>query len=166
MIRQISSEIIQRIDNIQWFAHCDEPFDLKMAYPTRQVQNWRRAEVHWKKQSWQDAQEDARNVISSYLGKHYPQDFDCWNDLVDIADKDLQDAFCPFIEAFAHKNALAQSFLSNVQWDITHAIMEETYSDCHLPVTFYSELLRVYEAGHMPCGWAHGDWPNGTLIVY
>jgi len=67
MKRQIPPQIISRIEGIPWFSRCHEPFDLKFAYPTRQVLNWKRAEIHWNRQSWEDAQADARNILSGYL---------------------------------------------------------------------------------------------------
>ena len=51
------------------------------------------------------------------------------------------------------------------QWDILGALMENSYVSSGHSVFFFLELLRVYEAGHFPCGWI-GDWPSEELTVY
>ncbi len=139
---------------------------MKIAYPARRVLNWRRAEVHWNKRRWEDTHADAKNIVTIHLSMNHPQDYAFWNDLVDSAKEHMKDIFYPAVEAFAQQHDLARRFIANVEWDVLLAIMEAAYADCDLPTTFYLEPLKVYEAGHMPCGWEHGEWPTGTLIVH
>jgi hypothetical protein len=60
---------------------------------------------------------------------------------------------------------LGGAFVQSVQLDIQGALMENTYLSSGHRSFFFSELLWVYEAGHLPCGW-RGEWPAGSLLVY
>ena len=51
-----------------------------------------------------------------------------------------------------------------IAWDLQHAGMERVYADEGVPL-FFGHLLRVYEAGCLPCGW-EGPWPTGELVVF
>jgi hypothetical protein len=59
---------------------------------------------------------------------------------------------------------LPQAFEDTVQWDILHLCMEAEYADVY-PPGFYASQAYWYANGHFPCGW-HGQFPEGTLIVY
>ena len=50
-------------------------------------------------------------------------------------------------------------------WLERAAIMEHEYRDCAGRPEYFLHLLRVYRAGHFPCGWA-GEWPAGQLLAW
>jgi hypothetical protein len=51
-----------------------------------------------------------------------------------------------------------------VRWDLVSALMEAAYADCRPPI-FFTHLIPVYEAGHLPVGW-DPDSRGGTLLIY
>jgi hypothetical protein len=60
---------------------------------------------------------------------------------------------------------LDEAIVWMVQSDIHGAWMENAYIESGHSAFFFLELLRVFEAGHFPCGW-EGQWPQGTLLVF
>jgi hypothetical protein len=69
------------------------------------------------------------------------------------------------LEPFREANALDVKFVHSVRWNVLAALMENAYIDCDHGAFFFHELLTVYQAGHLPCGWI-GAWPEGKLVVY
>lgn len=51
--------------------------------------------------------------------------------------------------------------------DVELYLMELTYAQAvgALPM-FYRNLFTVYRAGHFPCGWGEGCFPEGFLLYY
>jgi hypothetical protein len=60
---------------------------------------------------------------------------------------------------------LPKDFVDSVSWDILGAAMEDQYLPEGHSSFFFLELLLIYEAGRVPCGW-RGTWPTGTLLAY
>ncbi len=87
-----------------------------------------------------------------------------WNEITDQAKELLNLGVTPAITEFVNRRQLDIAVLHSVQWDILAAMMEHAYSPYVKP-GFYTELLKVYEAGHFPCGWKR-KWPDGNLLIY
>lgn len=68
------------------------------------------------------------------------------------------------LPALAAAGLAAETVGSNVTWNLQAAFLELHFAR-HRPPRFFGELVRVYEAGHLPCGW-QGAWPSGSLIVW
>ena len=68
------------------------------------------------------------------------------------------------LEKFKRKNRLDNAFIDCVKRDLTFAIIEGTYK-MKQPKPFFSYLLKVYQAGHFPCGWVGEEPPQGKLLV-
>jgi hypothetical protein len=62
-----------------------------------------------------------------------------------------------------------QCLMAKVLVNINRAAMESTYRRKFPKApAFFEHVLKVYEAGRLPCGW-EGDlekWPEGRLLVH
>jgi hypothetical protein len=108
---------------------------------------------------------EARNLLTEYLFLHHRAEYNAWNTLAISAREFIQENVVPRNEnVFA--DSLPKDCLGSVQWDIHSAIMEDTYAFLNHPFVFFSQLLQIYEAGHLPCGWVDGKYPKGVLLIY
>lgn len=69
------------------------------------------------------------------------------------------------IEMIKEQNNLDQVFIDCVKWDIVNAIMESSFSIKENEVSFFKELLKLYESGNYPCG-AQVKGNGVTLLIY
>lgn len=88
------------------------------------------------------------------------------NRVTDAARQVLYDVVTPAIARLLDRNGLYVALLHSTRMNLLNAIREDYYGDIALPHHFFTELLMVYEAGHLPCGWENGEWPEGRLLVY
>jgi hypothetical protein len=160
------TDLRARIARILWFVHCGDPLavDLTMGY--RQVPNWSEATQYCKSESWADAGREAQNQLTLFLATHDPDNYDRWNDIAigfkqDILGPLRKEKFAPYQAA----QGLDEAVIWMVESDIQGAWMENAYIESGHSAFFFLELLRIFEAGHFPCGW-EGQWPQGSLVVY
>lgn len=161
-----ASDVVARVRAIDWFAHCGEPRDFDMTMTIERVKTWPQAMKAMKSQAWASATLEAQNQLTVFLSQHHLERYKKWNELVvkfkrEVTNPLKEKVFEPFRQSRGLDIMLAQYAALN----ILAALMESTYMDCKHGCFFYHELLTVYEAGHLPCGWI-GEWPQGKLVVY
>ena len=66
---------------------------------------------------------------------------------------------------FAERHGFGKVFVDCVSWNVLGAVMEHEYRRFQERPEFSLHLLRVYRAGHFPCGWS-GEWPAGQLLAW
>jgi hypothetical protein len=160
------TDLATRLEAIDWFSKCGETFHFDLTMKVEQVKTWPQATKILQSQSWEDATLEARNQLTEFLADHHPERFDQWNNITEQFKDELitpltKKVWLPYQRA----HQLDIKLVHNVQWNILAALMENAYLDCNHQSFFFLELLRVYEAGHMPCGWL-GNWPNGKLVIF
>lgn len=64
----------------------------------------------------------------------------------------LKDGVLKNISTFIERNKLNNCIYESVEWDLLTAMMEYAYSTYVKP-GFHTELLEIYNSGHIPCGW-------------
>lgn len=156
---------LSRLDSINWFNHCGQPLQVSVGMRVHQLVSLRLAVKAYHKQTWEDTTLEARNDLTLYLNRTSPKRYALWNDITDVAKAHMKEHLEPEGVRFQEKQKLDQAFVHSVQWDVFGAMMEYCYGDLE-PPWFFSDLLKVYEAGHFPCGWGGGEWPDGYLLVY
>ncbi|HEX3047587.1 MAG TPA: hypothetical protein VHY08_22740 [Bacillota bacterium] len=156
-------EIYERIIKIDWFSNCGKEMnDIGINY--EQVKAWEMAVKKCKSTVWENIQIEAGNILTIALHDNWRDKYRMWNEITDQAKELLNAGVTPVITEFVNCHQLDIAVLHSIQWDILSAMMEHTYSPYVKP-GFYTELLKVYEAGHFPCGWKR-KWPGGTLLIY
>ena len=164
--RMAESDIVARIMAIDWFAKCGEPAEFDLTMTVERLKSWPQAMKACKARSWENAVLEARNQLTLALHKRDRKGFQDWND---ITRKFKAEVITPMTkkvwEPFQESHALDVELVHSVQWNVLAAMMENAYMRSNHGSFFFLELLTVYEAGHLPCGW-RGEWPHGGLIVY
>ena len=57
-----------------------------------------------------------------------------------------------------------QRVIDDVKFNILTLFMIDYYSD-YYQSEFFDRMLKIYLAGHLPCGWS-GEYPEGKFFVY
>lgn len=160
------TNLAARIRTAPWFARCGEPFSSAVSVPVETVGSWAAALAACAAPARETAQLEAGNQLSAWLSRHARDRYREWNDLIR---RHQAEVVTPLTERVlrpvAEARGLDPVFVGAVEWDILHALMENSYLDTGHRAFFFLELLTVYEAGHYPCGWS-GDWPEGRLLVF
>ena len=119
---------------------------------------------------WADAKTEAQGDLTGYLSKHHYNAYGgCWNNLARQSRTLVEKAARAMIEEGLDKNGLPIDFLQPILVDLNRAALEIAYRNKYPKVPiFFEHLLRLYEAGRLPCGWngSMADWPAGNVIAY
>jgi hypothetical protein len=162
----LNPEITARMEGIQWFCHCGEPFQVSLSMPVNFVSSWQQASKYYHASAWDYATLEARNVLTEHLSYYHRERYRQWNIITGLGRDFLEEKIKPKIVAVQTQHGQDEAFSTTVNWDLLGAIMEDAYRDCDPPLRFFGELLDIYEAGHFPCGWKEGKWPLGKLVVF
>jgi hypothetical protein len=161
-----TSDVAGRVRRADWFARLGEPLAVDLTMPVERVGSWTEAAEGCRCASWENAQLEAQNQLTLWLHQHDRGSYQRWNEFVG---RHKDDVVTPLAESillpYQRRHGLDDAILHSVQWDVLGALMENTYLNSGHHSFFFSELLWVYEAGHVPCGW-RGEWPEGSLLVY
>jgi hypothetical protein len=160
------SDVAGRFWGLPWCSRCGKgSSQLSVTMPLRWVPSWREAGDTLAKEEWHDAQLEAQNQLTLWLHIHAREAYQSWNERVQRMKTGLVEPLSTSILMPQQERlALPIAFLHSIQWDMLGAAMEnESLPEGH-SAFFFLELLSVYEAGHLPCGWI-GRWPEGQLVV-
>jgi hypothetical protein len=159
------SDVVARLKKVAWFSRCGEPGEFRLSVPCETVKSWSQVNKVLKSRSRENAWLDAQNQLTSFLSEHHRERYQKWNGLIDKINVTLKSLRKKDWEPVQKTHDLDMKFIYSLEWSICGAFMENEYLDCGHKVFFFLELLTLYEAGHLPCGW-NGDWPQGSLLVY
>ena len=107
---------------------------------------------------------EARNELTVFLARDANQQ---WNTITRQAKAEVvQPLTEKFWQPYAQQHELDTNFLHSVQWDVLALCMEHAYRQQRGLPQFFHALIKVYAAGHMPCGWEGGKYPKGRLLVW
>ncbi|KQO01110.1 hypothetical protein [Paenibacillus sp. Leaf72] len=153
----------EQIAEIAWFSKCGEGADFTLHYEYSCLNNWREAEKSLNSR-WDNFKLEIRNGLTVALHKEHLDAYRQWNSITIEAKKLLKNGVLNDISLYAKNNHLNESVYESVEWDLLAAMMEHAYSP-YIKPGFYTQLLKVYQSGHIPCGWK-GKWPEGQLLVF
>lgn len=114
--------------------------------------------------TWDNVRLQIRNQLTSTLHENWREEYRQWNNITMEAKLLLKEGVLRNISTFIQENKLNNCIYESVEWDLLTALMEYAYSTYVKP-GFHTELLEIYNSGHIPCGWK-GKWPQGSLLVF
>ena len=160
------SDVAGRLQRIPWFARRGQPADLHVSVPTEAVAGWAQAMEACQAPAWDDARLQAQHQLAVWLQRNDPGSYGKWGELAAQQTERVAGPLAArVLLPFQREHGLDEALVRSVQRDVLGALMENAYLGSGHRCFFFLELLRVYEAGHVPCGW-RGAWPGGTLLVY
>lgn len=164
MSKVIADNVKDRFRAIDLFRNCGGRIEL--SFPVTQVCSWDDASQYFCDPEWENTTLVASNELAECLHKNFKEEYRNWNRCADAGRKFLNEELVERIEAWQVSKNLDSIFVDCVKWDLLHAIILQQYKaelSGELP-EFYGNLLRVYEAGHYPCGWS-GAYPDGLIVI-
>lgn len=161
-----ASDVVGRIRLIDWFAHLGRPPAVDATMTVERAGSWGEAAEACRDPGWRDAQYGSLMQLTIWLERNDGIGFRLWGEHLAKYEREV---IAPLADGillpYRRKHGLDEALMHSVRWDLLGALMENTYLGSGHRCFFYSELLRFYEAGHIPCGW-RGEWPAGALLVY
>lgn len=103
--------------------------------------------------------------FTTYLLKNHKAEYNkYWNDEV----REIKEQYISKISEkviFSLKNNdLSVGILDDIKMNLLSIFMLEYYAK-YYSSDYYTKMLEIYLAGHLPCGWL-GEYPNGKFVVY
>lgn len=160
------AQLCDRLRAVSWFSHVGHPTALELPFSFRFVGDASAAKEAIEQPGWEDWTLERGNDTTSFLHARFRDRYSGqWNKIVRIAKAVLSDEIeprlLPALERVLPGSTVA---IDAARWDLVSALTEAAYADCR-PPQFFTHLVAVYEAGHLPVGWDAGSG-GGTLLVY
>jgi len=160
------SDMALRLSEVRWFgANGQGPSLLDVTPSVVWLSSWDEALKASELPEWEDATLEAQNQLTLWLHLNAHADYQTWNERARRLKTELLPGLSAAWAPHEAERAWSQSFKGSLEWNILGAAMENEYLETGHPAMFFLELLTIYEAGHVPCGW-EGRWPDGRLLVY
>jgi hypothetical protein len=154
------------VEAIDWFASCGRGLAIDLPLPYVAVTTAEEAARHCSAPAWEELTDAAAGRLGDYVRDRCPAAYAGWNPLTEATKRRLTAPLMSRVwQPFADRHGFGGWFVLGVQWDVLHAAMEHEYRECAGRPEFFGHLLRVYRAGHLPCGWS-GECPEGQLLVW
>ncbi|MDR0776165.1 MAG: hypothetical protein LBE81_05950 [Azonexus sp.] len=167
---KLNSEFYDRLQKFTWFANCGSMFSAELEFSVIWLPDKNIALASLVSDLWMDVRTEAQGDLTGYLAKHHYNSYGgYWNNLARESRRKLDQELMPIIREKLQYHDLGGSIAATVLLDVNRAALEMTYRE-HFPKVpaFFSQLLMIYEYGHLPCGWNGQmiNWPSGTLVAY
>lgn len=153
----------ERFHSIDWLARCGER-DLRWSRRARPVRSPGEASERGESIEWENLLLERQNDLTVYLHDHHPGAYRSWNDLVRWARTTVLVPLTPTLERAAASVGLGAGAAPLIRFGLCTVMMAQAYGPL-VPDEVRLDLLPVYEAGHLPCGW-HGNYPRGRLLYW
>ena len=156
----------RNLEAIDWFRSCGQTPAGDLPFAATPVASWDEAIERCSDLSWENTTLEARNELTAFLSVHSRREDQNWNVITEAAKARVITPLAERVwQPFATRVGLGKVFVDCVSWDVLAAVMEHEYRACTGRPEWFQQLLRVYQAGHFPCGWS-GEWPSGRLWVW
>jgi len=116
---------------------------------------------------WDWVSLEAQNALSLFLSRAVPERFRHWNEIVQDAKVEV---IGPLMAGILARRlevcGIGVGTRHRIEYDLTMALVASAHSDLDERPRFFEQLLQIYRAGHVPCGWYAGRPPQGVLLVW
>jgi hypothetical protein len=170
-VPKLDRTILDRLDEIPWLERCGIVEAVPAAFETCQVTSWEEVAAV-STDEWYRSKQERYNDVSRAVAAERRDLFDgpWWNVIATGARDELDARLTERLVKTFHADRMSPFFNripGIVKGDNLFAIVEASWAafGCKVP-SFWRDLFTLYEAGHLPCGWDGGQYPNGFLVYY
>jgi hypothetical protein len=155
------------LEAIPWLAAVGQPVGAELPWPFTQVASWAEALACYD-DDWDRTKQAAFNRLTSFLSVHHPDAYTFgWGPTIRAVKAQITTPLAERVwRPYGERHGLPATFPDLIASDVQLAAMEHAYRRLAGRPEFLLPLLRVYRAGHFPCGWYGGEWPEGFLAVF
>lgn len=159
------AQLCDRLLDVSWFKSVGRQTALTLPFRCRFVSDAAAAKEAIERPEWEDWTLERGNDTTFFLSQRFPNRDASWNAIAKKAKGFLASEIEPrLLVELARVLPGSNVAINAVRWDLVSALMEAAYADCRPPL-FFTHLIPVYEAGHLPVGWDASSEP-GMLLVY
>lgn len=158
---------MEKLQSLSWFCKCGTPLPFDWAVSAASTKEVLKSisSLKWENKVLEiqgDVTEQLSNRSTTGGGREYQE----WNNLVD----DFKKRYIPQLKeqwgiALTPSGLNTSSVLNDISFNILSIAVIDAYKMIVPTPPFFLQLIEVYEAGHLPCGWK-GKKDTGKLIVY
>jgi hypothetical protein len=162
----VDPKLLESLNGIPWLQSCGADSVLSVEKYLRQVSSWAEADAVYD-ETWETIISHQKNAITTTLSRHYKADYQQWNQVMGQIRPEVQQRIGPWLQEAVGRAGIDVFYISVINADIDLYVMEMTYAQhgCVIPM-FFRNLFNIYSAGHFPCGWGGGTFPDGYLLYY
>jgi hypothetical protein len=169
VVIELARSIYKQLEDLDWFACCGSPDLPKLSFSVARVLDPEVAADSMSSAVWADAKTHAQGELTGYLARRDYQIYGThWNKLAKET-QSLDETIGASVERSLLVHRLKVEWAPLILTDIGRAALELAFRKrFRLTPVFFEQLLDVYLAGRLPCGW-QGDidrWPEGRLMVH
>ena len=163
---EIREEYVNRIIQCDWLARCGfiDQFDFDVKY----LPDWMGVEKRIGTDEWADDCMDRRNDFTLYLFQNCGDLYDnYWNEEVMLIREKYTSFIVQKIDRYLSEKGLRHlisDVTADIEMNVISILMLEYFSE-YFHSDFFDQMLKIYLAGHIPCGW-EGSYSGGKFIIY
>jgi hypothetical protein len=166
----MAEDLYTLLEKVRWLSELGNGTRPAFAFPAQVVESRAEAIAGFTSELWADAKTEAQGDLTGYLAKRRNDLYaSYWNSLVRQSRDDLEKRIKGVVGAALIANGLPDDWVEAILLDLNRAAVEVAFRR-QVPgaPAFFERLVRVYEAGRLPCGWS-GDldgWPAGEILIF
>lgn len=138
------------LPEIRWLSNTGKTTTIALPLPYRFADTASEAHASIAAPDWENWTLERRNELTAFLSDRFPARDAEGSAIARMARRIVDEEVAP-----ASARALTDlppAATAALTWDVANALMEAAYRDCRPPL-FFTHLVEVYRAGHLPVGW-------------
>lgn len=139
-------------EKFKWLENIGVEENINTRIQTQQILSIKDIEKSIKTDLWSNILLEGQNELSLLLIKN-KNTRDNWNIYVDDSKKIYNKSVKKIIESQLKKNSISSTLKNDISYDFTLLYLLNSYKEKIDEYCFLQDILKVYEAGHLPCGW-------------
>lgn len=163
-------QIYPHLRTIPWLAAAGQEARPRFGFLVSYAETRNGALSAFNSSLWADAKTEAQGDLTGYLAKHHDNAYGGhWNNLAKQSRALVEAAIKVKLADALNMRGLPTEMIEPILVDVNRAALEIAYrKEFPKAPAFFERLLRVYEAGRLPCGWNGNmnDWPAGNVVVF
>ena len=160
-----ADQLYNQLIDCPWLKRCGIPEASLFPFPATWIQDVDEITKAITSIEWENICLEEHGNISEFLAVNDRAEYrHSWNTTVAfLKSKYLPDIMFR-IENICKENKLPSSILNDIKFNLLSIFLTNHYQQYDRS-SFFSMLLSIYMAGHLPCGW-QGKYPDGNIIIF
>lgn len=160
----LDKEIKEKLLEIDWLVHCGNQEVIGITNNYVYIKDTEDIRKMLKSVKWDNICNKAIGDLTEYLSIHHSKKYHFWNPMVDEAKDSIIANNSDIVKERCKILGIPEEMFYNIRMDIVNIALAYSYKE-YYESEFYKDMLKIYELGHLPCGWV-GSYSNGKFKVY
>lgn len=160
---EIKSEFAEQLLNCKWLQNRGKQEEL--GFEVEYVKSKTQVRKLISSIKWENVCLEAEGDFTAYLHINHKEDYNkYWNDMVRLIKNEYIGKIADNIQMALDDFDGGDDIIIDMKSNLVSLFMMNFYSE-YYESDFYDKMLKIYLAGHIPCGWI-GKYPEGKFQVY